>query len=172
MWWWDQDKGRQRVKERMSRCVLVCATSCECCFRNSTAAGVRSSKLSAQPASQGKYIYTPDTKDSTDERLVGVVSAESPITSLHTVEATNLVLGTTLSSSLIFSIEVQREKTVWNDKMKSAIRYFNPWMDFPFQRWCPQPQGLTATPHAARCRTMCAWMYKGCIYPDAKGNFS
>lgn len=33
----------------------------------------------------------PDTKDSTDERLVGVVSAESSVTSLHTVAATNLV---------------------------------------------------------------------------------
>lgn len=33
----------------------------------------------------------PDTKDSTDERLVGVVSAESFVTSLHTVAATNLV---------------------------------------------------------------------------------
>ncbi len=84
------------------RVYIVCvrATSCACCFLNTPAAGVQSSKLSAQPASRGKYIYTPDTKDSTDERLVGVVSAESSVTSLHTVRATNLVLGTTLSPCL------------------------------------------------------------------------
>lgn len=93
-----------------SICVRV--TSCACCFLNTPAAGVQSSKLSAQPASRGKYIYTPDTKDSTDERLVGVVSAESSATSLHTVGATNLVLGTTLSPSLPISIEVQRKKKI------------------------------------------------------------
>lgn len=91
---------------RVSLCLYVRATSCACRLLNTLAAGVQSSKLSAQPASRGKYIYTPDTKDSTDERLVEVVSAESSVTSLHTVGATNLVLGKTLSPSLPFSIEV------------------------------------------------------------------
>lgn len=43
-------------------------------------------------------------------------------------------------------------------------------MDFPFPG-ALSAKGLTATPHAARCSAMCAWMYMACIYPDAQGNF-
>lgn len=65
--------------------ISVHATSCARCFLNlpTRTAGVQSSKLSAQPANEGKYIHMPDTKDNTDESLVGVVSAESTVTSLH-----------------------------------------------------------------------------------------
>lgn len=90
--------------------VCVRAASRSCCFLNTPAAGVQSSQPSAQPASRGKYIYTPDTEDSTDERVAGVVLAESSVTSLYTVSAKNVDLGTTLSSSLPFSMEVWGEK--------------------------------------------------------------
>lgn len=90
----------------------MCATLYACCFLNlpTPTAGVQSSKLSAHPASREKYIYTLDTKDSTDERLVGVVSAESSVTPLHTVRATNLILGTTQLPFIPLSIELGGEK--------------------------------------------------------------
>lgn len=137
-----------------------CVCPCVCVLR------FNPSKLSALPASRGKYIYSPDRKDSADERLVGVVSAESYVTSLHVVAATNLVLGTALSPPPSLSKMRYRgeKKKCEMTKLNRRFYILNPrWIFRP----SPGAEGLTATPRAARCSTMCM----GCIYPDAKRIF-
>lgn len=132
--------------------LWLCVATCACSFLNlpRPAAGVRSFRLFVEPANRRQYIYTADSKGSTDWRPVGVIAAESSVTPSLTDTATNLFLRITLSFFLP-PVSVR-----WMEK--NSVKWQIEGFDF-FCFLCTERSAtFNATPHAA--------LWRALLFPD------